>query len=377
MGACGYAASKKFCWSTDTLNFSKRDAQIRPAPIPLFSFGKSMGIENRDYYRCPRDSGGFFDWSPGAAIVCKRLIIANIIVFLLQIFVTRPMTSEDFRSRLGDGKNVENEEVEDSPEMAAFMRVSVVQEWCELDTTKVLHGQVWRLLTCAFCHERMSVWHILFNMLFLWWFGKTLEAMYGSREFLLFYLTAAVTASLCFVGLQLITGERVPAIGASGAVMAIVMLYAIHYPRERIVIFMLIPIEIRWVVALYVIYDLHPVLLALAGQPIPTGVANAAHLGGLAFGFIYWKRSLRLESYWDRLPRHPWSRWSGSRRSVRLFKPPAPEPPSRTLISDAAPQDLDAIVDKILAKIHAQGEASLTEVEREVLQIAGQRYRRK
>jgi hypothetical protein len=46
-----------------------------------------MGIENRDYYRQPSSGGGSFEWSSGTALVCKRLIIANIIVFLLQILI--------------------------------------------------------------------------------------------------------------------------------------------------------------------------------------------------------------------------------------------------------------------------------------------------
>src|SRR5262249_39604855 len=88
-------------------------------------------------------------------------------------------------------------------------KVSLVQEWAELDTRKLLHGQVWRLLTHAFCHERFGVFHILFNMLFLYWWGCTIESMYGTREFLAFYLTAAVVAGLAFVGLDLWTGSRI------------------------------------------------------------------------------------------------------------------------------------------------------------------------
>ena len=118
-------------------------------------------------------------------------------------------------------------------------------------------------------------------------------------------------------------------------------------------------------VALYVIFDLHPVLLALAGDQMGSGVAHAAHLGGLAFGFIYWKQSLRLEPLWDGLRRWRWPRWFGPRRNIRLFKP-------RETLED----DLDELVDDILIKVHEQGEASLTDAEREVLRIAGQRYRR-
>src|SRR5262249_21647442 len=58
--------------------------------------------------------------------------------------------------------------------------------------------------------------------------------------------------------------------------------------------------------SLYVIFDLHPVLLALAsGQPTFTGVAHAGHLGGLAFGFLYYKSGVRLETPFERVPKLP------------------------------------------------------------------------
>jgi len=112
-------------------------------------------------------------------------------------------------------------------------------------------------------------------MLLLYWFGCTLESMYGSREFLLFYLTAAVVAALAYIGLELYTNSNVPGVGASGATMAVAMLYATHFPRETFRIFWFWPVEMRWIVLVYVIWDLHPVLLALAGEPQMTGIGNA------------------------------------------------------------------------------------------------------
>ncbi len=337
-----------------------------------------MGVASRDYMRDRPGGSGFWGWGDFAlAPVCKYLLIANVVVFLLQIFITRAPRREDlppyFRDHVahrGESEEPADPDAELPWDPSSMFRVSVVQQWFQLDTAKVLHGQVWRLVTCAFCHDRLGVWHLVFNMLFLYWFGHTLEAMYGSREFLLFYLTAAVVASLCFVGLDLVTGESTPAIGASGAVMAVVMLYAIHYPRQRILIGFFIPVEIRWLVALYVIFDLHPVLLALAGTRMPTGVAHSAHLGGLAFGFIYWRQGLRLENYWDRLPRLRWDRLIGPRRHIRLFKPS----------NERDSRELDAKLDQVLQKILEQGEANLSEAnlseeDREILRTASQRYR--
>jgi membrane associated rhomboid family serine protease len=331
-----------------------------------------MGIENRDWYRATGYSG---DWTLESAPACKYLIIATVVVFVLQIFLVRPPTPDELRKTWRDevpwaGEVEPGDEGPEIPEemlrsLPDTMQVSVVQEWLQLQTDKVLYrGQVWRLVTCAFCHDRFGVWHILVNMLFLYWFGRTLEPMYGSREFLYFYLTAAVVASLSYVGLDLALHQSTPAIGASGAVMAVVMLYAIHFPRERLYVFMFLPIEIRWLVAIYLIYDLHPILLALAGTGIPDGVAHAAHVGGLAFGFIYWRYGLRLDDFFSRVGNRRWLRRLGSRRRIRLYRPPR-EPAG----------DLDTLVDTILDKVRDEGRESLTDVEREVLRIAGERYR--
>ena len=367
-----------------------------------------MGIYTRDYYRNAGSSG---EIPP----VCKYLIIITVAVFVLQIFITRPQRPEDLRSliekrkqwiqknrasetkttarkdatgragkeekpaaakshRREEGKETslekdetptseenENGDPSDLPGFDGLASVSLVQEWFELDTEKVVYrGQVWRLLTCAFCHERFSVWHILVNMLFLYWFGRMLEPLYGSREFLLFYLTAAVVASLCHIGLDLFTHHSVPAIGASGAVMAVIVLYAVHHPRETFYVFMMIPIEIRWLVLLYVLFDLHPVLLRWPACPCIQGSRTPRHLGGAAFGFLYAKFNLRLEDVWGDARRWSRSRF-GIRRKARIYQPPS--------------SDLEALVDKILEKVHQQGAGSLTDVEREVLRIAGERYK--
>ena len=355
-----------------------------------------MGFENRDYTREGDYTGTLAGWGLDyISPVVKWLIVANVVVWLLQIFFTRQYTKDDWRKNLDSlppamrqayeqqekqaakarkkaKDNAQNPDDEAAPDDELppeyywmQQRVSIVQEWLELDPRKVIYrGQVWRLLTYAFCHERSGVWHILFNMIALFWFGVTLETMYGQREFLLFYLAGAIISGLAHVGLGLLTGSGVAAIGASGAVMAVLMLFAIHYPRHTIRIFWFFPLEVRWIVVLYVIYDLHPLLLALAGDQFQSGVAHAAHLGGLAFGFVYWKFDLQLERYWDKLPKLRGAGPSQRRESI------AP-------IRRSAEAQQDQQVDDILRKIAESGEPSLTDQERRILQRAAERYKRK
>ena len=278
-----------------------------------------MGLDSRDYLRdeSRRYGGGSsFGYSGGQnAPMCRRILIVTIAVFVAQILSVGDWSEQDLANRrdrlitqyermqaeAGTSDDAIAEEVELlrntplRPELLGLpKRTSVVQNWLQMETPKVFSGQVWRLVTCAFCHDRMNLLHILFNMLFLWWFGPKLESMYGSKEFLVFYLTAAVVASISYIALDLVTGDPVPMVGASGAIMAVVTLFAMHYPSTVIYVMFVLPVEIRWIVLGYAIFDLHPVLLALSGEEGFDNVAHAAHLGGLALGYLYGKKGFRL-----------------------------------------------------------------------------------
>jgi membrane associated rhomboid family serine protease len=348
-----------------------------------------MGVYDRDYFR--RSSSGW-GWD-GLTPAVKGILVANIAVFVLQILVVRevPQSPLDVLRRLNPeiGKKIDNlseqerqdpevleklkkkyprlfkhlDEADIDPEVIPAQRVSIPQEWLELDTARVVRGgQVWRLLTYAFCHDRYGVWHIFFNMLFLYWFGGTLESMYGAREFVLFYLAAAVASGLTFVGLDLHTGSSVPCVGASGAVIAVMMLYAMHYPRETIHVCWLIPVEMRWVMLFYLIWDLHPVLLAMSGERFYfDGIAHAGHLGGLAFGFLYARYGWRLESLAERIPGLRWQRHP----RLRLRTEPAETDPEM------------GRVDELLQKICESGPGSLTDEERALLRDASERLKKR
>lgn len=348
-----------------------------------------MGLESRDYARDGSYTASLSSWGMDLTPVVKYLVIANVAVFLLQMLLTRPAqfpppdpddvaaareeAESDAPARPGEAKaprdrDLEVRQARELERIAAMMhgqRTSLIQRWFELDPRKTVEqAQVWRLLTSAFCHDRYNLWHILFNMLILCWFGQRLERMYGSREFLLFYLAAAICASLAYVALAYYTGSYVPAIGASGAIMGVMMLYVIFHPFEQFLLFWVFPVPLWALLGIYMLYDLHPVLLALSGDPMFTGVAHASHLGGLAFGFAYWRFGWRLEPLVDRVA--PAAR----RRAGRPYRAPV------ILSFPARDEDLSERVDEILRKISEQGKESLSDDEREVLNRASARYRR-
>lgn len=213
-------------------------------------------------------------------------------------------------------------------------------------------------------------------MLGLIWFGIALEYMYGSREFFLFYLSAAILSGLASVGIDLWTGDSVPSIGASGAVMGVLMLYACHYPHHTIRIWFFIPLEMRWLVLLYVAFDLHPVLLTLSGDQQYSGIDHAAHLGGLAFGFVYWNQRLRLAPLVDSIQKFDWRKKLRSKPHLKLHSPAGDSNTTKAAAPSPVSSEQDR-VDELLVKISREGRENLSAEELEVLNQASERLRRK
>jgi membrane associated rhomboid family serine protease len=324
-----------------------------------------MGIASRDYYRESTASS----WLLTDAPVVKYIILLTVAVFLAQIFSVRDvrLSTRDAVEKVRQKNPDFNPNLDDVPaDFAVVYKTSVVTDWLDLDPNKTVRsGQVWRLVTHAFCHDRSNLLHILFNMLFLYWFGREVEALYGSREFLLFYLAAAVTAGLAYVALDFYLGISVPALGASGAVLGVTMLFTLHYPRHVILLFFILPMQMRWVMALILVWDLHPMLRTLAGEQVQTGIAHAAHLGGLAFGYCYYRFHWRLDRLAVRIPQF-------------VRRPTAPRPRLRIAPGTTPESGMGTDrVDQILAKISRTGRDSLTADEQAILRAESERIRRR
>ena len=306
-----------------------------------------MGFEDREY---SQDQSWQTSWGSDTPST-KRLLIITVLVFFAQSIFTRPTADPQLIVKFNS------------------TRISYVDEWFMLDAPAALHGQVWRVATYAFCHDRQNPIALVFNMLLLWFLGRRLERMYGSREFLLYYLGSSLAGGLLFLGIGAVTPLPVPLSGAHPAVMALFTLYAMHFPREEILFFWLIPVQIFVLLLIYVGLDIYTVLQTMQGEAgWPTAAITAAHLCGAAFAYLYKQLNWHLSGVTERLNpsqwRKTWRRASASRR-LRVYQP------------SVEPTNLDAKVDAILAKIHEQGSESLTESERAVLAKASERYKKR
>lgn len=140
------------------------------------------------------------------------------------------------------------------------------------------------LVTSLFLHDPSGLGHVGFNMLFLWVFGQAVEARLGSWWFALFYLVGGVAACLAHM---VVTSA--PAIGASGAVAAVSGAYLALFPRStvRVLLFFILigmyHVPAIWFIGFYIAIDLFSQASSFLGRS--NDVANAAHLGGYAFGF--------------------------------------------------------------------------------------------
>jgi membrane associated rhomboid family serine protease len=148
---------------------------------------------------------------------------------------------------------------------------------------------IWQLATYMFLHG--GVWHILFNMLSLWMFGSDLETTWGTRRFLQFYFFTGIGAGLCVVVLNyLFSSPLIPTIGASGAIYGILLAWAVLWP-DRIILFAFIfPMKVKYFVIIF------GALAFLNSFNVNSGVSEFAHLGGMAFGYIFLKAPRRRGS---------------------------------------------------------------------------------
>jgi membrane associated rhomboid family serine protease len=146
--------------------------------------------------------------------------------------------------------------------------------------------RVWTLLTSAF--SQYSSTHLFSNALGIYFFGITLEEAFGRRRIWELYIGGALVASIAHVVWNLVTGMPVPALGASGAVMALGAAFAALWPNRRFLIYFIVPMPAWVMITLYAMLDLTGML-----GGVSDGVAHVAHLGGLVFGFVWvWWRGL-------------------------------------------------------------------------------------
>lgn len=243
----------------------------------------------------------------------QRLLIANVAVFFAQVMLPQ---YQELWARL-----------------AFYPRAALVQPWTVV-TYMFLHG---------------GFGHLIFNMLALYFFGGRLESRIGSAHFVRLYFVSGLVGAL----LSLVFMPFAPIIGASGGVFGVMYGFAHFWPRERVYIWGVLPVEARVLV-------IGTTALALFGgfTGAQRGVAHFAHLGGYVGAWIYlWvleRRQTANRREWQR-------RVDGA-------------PPAAMKIGRVPDIDVSKIhpvnreeVERIIAKARSSGMDSLSNQERTFL----------
>ena len=246
----------------------------------------------------------------------------------------------------------------------------MIADWFAVRTATLTEPWTWwQFLTYGFVHDPNGINHILFNMIGLFFFGRAVEQRLGNSEFLRFYLVAMLVGGIIgSLGFRL---EGIPngsVIGASGAVIATTILFACFYPNSEILLMFVLPVK-AWVVAiLFVAGDLAGALGLMGGMVPGSGnTAFTVHLSGACFALLYYFRGWNLQwldfGFLSDAPAR--LRQRTRRAKLKLHDP------EKKLQQEAEEAD------RILAKIHAQGESSLTSSERKTLERYSRRQREK
>lgn len=224
-----------------------------------------------------------------------------------------------------------------------MMRNNFVVSWEQL-----AQGRFWTLLTAAFSHR--DWWHFGLNMIVAWSFGSVLERLIGWRRFLWFYLGSALFSSLAHCVVSLMMGQPGQnALGASGAVSALLLAYALLFPHARILVFGVIPLPALVGALFFVGLDVWGLFAQGHGGGLPIG--HGAHLGGAFAGWVVWWTVLR-----------------------RRFAPPVrqrsaePDNLSMNMTAEEA-----SAFDRLRRKLSVEGPDALTVEEQEFLQAIRRR----
>ena len=263
----------------------------------------------------------------------------------------------------------------------AYLGLSLQQHGA-LSSSVWRSGWVWQLVTFQFLHGNFA--HLFFNGLGIWMFGRPIEAAFGGRRMLGLWIAGGLVGGLLQLGISAAFPNQFSpdVVGASAGLMTFLAIFCRLEPDARILLALIVPVPAR-----FLFYFSVGVAVFFIVVPSRDGVAHAAHLGGLLFGWFWVQAGYhRGESLWDRLS-EAWHRWNQQRQTSRpvsraaegkIIKPSfrsdsAPTPAKE--LSDA--EFMAREVDPILDKIARDGISSLTEAERQTLEAARKKVTRR
>ncbi len=232
----------------------------------------------------------------------------------------------------------------------------------------------WTILTYMFVHAGLG--HIFWNMLILYWFGRIVGDMIGDKHILPIYIIGGfVGASAYILSYYFLIGQvGTYMVGASAAIMALVIIAGRINPDKELHLILIGPVKIKFVILVFILID----LISIGGNSNTGG--HIAHIGGMIMGWLYYNQigqnkdlESRINGFFD---------WIGSIFNSK--SPPKGKSPLKVkfksdkikTMTDHRVSNNDPMqqeVDKILEKIKRKGYDSLTDAEKETLYQASKK----
>jgi len=258
-----------------------------------------------------------------------------------------------------------------------------IDKYLALSLSGLKQGYVWQLLSFQFLHAGWL--HLAGNCITIFLLGRPVEEALGRKSFLTLYFTSGIIGGLCqtlagilanAVGLHdhalYFSG---PVVGASAGAFGLTAAFALLFPDQVLLLFMVIPVPAKYLLWLSIV-------IAGWGVAVPwksllgEHVADAAHLGGILAGVIFVKYAVHWHFQWpqaNRRARPP------IRRLVKVHSQKPGWGRDKAIVEEDLPPEefLSKEVDPILDKISAQGIQSLTDRERRILEKARSKMRKR
>ena len=252
-----------------------------------------------------------------------------------------------------------------------FNKYSLVSQYFALSSLNLIDGKLWTVLSYSFLHSAGYL-HILGNMFGLYFIGKVIEPIIGSKSFLYLYLVSAIIGGLFYLSLNFNNSSLL--LGASASVSGLLAFFCLLKPDERItlLLFFIIPISLKpkWLLRGYLSITILSIFAAeLQGV---TNIAHSAHLGGLLTGFLYYEFFYKKQ----------FSPFAGFKEpSIELPSWLKKQNPKKTKVSysvnySTSDLHLKEAVNKILDKINHSGFESLNEEEKTLLHDARSSFKK-
>jgi len=296
-----------------------------------------MSIYNRSYMRARPTDFHQREWA------LKGILIVLVVIFLLQNI---------FRHWMGSN----------------FLELNFA-----LNIYRLSQGWIHTLVTYGFLHSTQGAlpWHLVFNGLMLYWFGKEIEGRIGSERFLECFLFCILTGGIIWSCVHFLTQQSMTVLGASAGVFGILYLFC-RYRWDTALSFLFIPVQFTGKQLFWIILGFQAFFFLFAEVPGSGGsaTANSAHLGGMLGAYIYERRLLTLPTLISLFRRL---------KTDAEVRPPAWEKRAEAVKSKTGPRYsvnvterpvLKQEVDRILDKINAKGFGALTPEEKKTLDEA-------